>query len=135
MSAPGMNAIYIPVAWLEFSSFNELSHSIYEQGLSHGSYFCSAYGPSGGVWMLVAAVDGAGFEGTGGLVGASGGLPERWLALGRRFCRLPVIILIIAQLSVGGKAFRLPEGGLPPSSTLCCGSEESLPFKVNVKLI
>lgn len=74
MSALGMNAIYIPVAWLEFLSFNELSHSIYEQSLSHGNYFCSTYGSPGVVSTLVVGMDGAGFEGMGRLVGALGGL-------------------------------------------------------------
>lgn len=40
MSALGTNAIYIPGAWLEFLSFNELYRSVYEQSLTHGVYFC-----------------------------------------------------------------------------------------------
>lgn len=42
MSTLDMNAIYIPVAWLEFLSFNELSHSICKQSLCHGNCFCSS---------------------------------------------------------------------------------------------
>lgn len=108
MSALGMNAIYIPVARLEFLSFNELSRSIYEQSLSHGNYFCSACRGAGAAPALV------GWMGQGLQEPRRAAQTERnGGCFGGWFSRPSLKISIVVQLSVGKKLCHLSEGGPP----------------------
>lgn len=134
MSALGTKAIYIPVARLEFLSCNELSHSVYEQSLSHGNYFGRTYRSSGAGLMFMLGTNGAGCEGVSRLAGALGMLSSWWLALGHQFGGLCFIISVITWLNTGEKHSSSCQWS-PPASVVCEGSAAGSPFKVNVKLI